>query len=97
MMLSLIETHCIHGLYSVDVYYGLTIETQTTTTSLLHWRTHGGFSYLVEHLDRDIRLRVKKVQDVAGMLDSVLGRLFWGGEAVVARTVEIFEATGVVL
>lgn len=31
------------------------------------------------------------------MLDSVLGSLFWGGEAVVAGSMEIFEAAGVVL
>lgn len=31
------------------------------------------------------------------MLDSVLGCLLWGGEAVVAGSVEIFEAAGVVL
>lgn len=57
----------------------------------------GGFSYLVEDLYGDVRLCVKEVQDVAWVLDSVLGRLFWRGEAVVAGSVEIFEAAGVVL
>lgn len=31
------------------------------------------------------------------MLNAILGRLLWGGEAVVARVVEILEAAGVVL
>lgn len=61
-------------------------------------RNPGGFFlYLVENLYRDVGLCVEEVQDVAGVLDSVLGCLFWGGEAVVAGSVEVFEAAGVVL
>lgn len=56
-----------------------------------------GLSYLVEDLGRDVRLCVKEVQHIAGVLDSVLGCLLWGGEAVVAGSMEIFEAAGVVL
>lgn len=55
------------------------------------------FSHLGEDLRRDVGLRVEEVEDVAGVLDPVLGRLLWGGEAVVARSVEIFEAAAVVL
>lgn len=56
-----------------------------------------GLSYLVEDLSRDVRLRIKEMQHIAGVLDSVLGCLLWGGETVVAGSMEILEAAGVVL
>lgn len=37
------------------------------------------------------------MQDVAGMLDAILGCLLWGGEAVVSATMEVLEAAGAVL
>lgn len=63
---------------------------------MLHGKSPAGFSHLVEDLYRNVRLCVKKVQDVAGVLDSVLGCLLWRGEAVIAGAVEIFETAGVV-
>lgn len=56
-----------------------------------------GLSYLVEDLSRDVRLRIKEMQHITGVLDSVLGCLLWGGETVVAGSMEILEAAGVVL
>lgn len=57
----------------------------------------GGFLYLVEDLCRYIRLCIEEVKDVAGVLDAVFGGLLWGGKAVVAGSMEVLEAAGVVL
>lgn len=37
------------------------------------------------------------MQDAAGVLNAVLGSLFWGGEAVVAGAVEVLEAGAAIL
>lgn len=54
-------------------------------------------SYLVEDLCGNVRLCVEEVEDIAGVLDSVFGRLLWGSEAIVTGSVEILKAAGVVL
>lgn len=46
---------------------------------------------LREKLWGDVWLSVEEVQDVAGMLNAVLGRLLWGGEPVVPGAVEVLE------
>lgn len=58
---------------------------------------HCGYPYLVEDLCGYVRLCIEKVEDIAGVLDSVFGRLLWGGEAIVTGSVEILETAGVVL
>lgn len=50
-------------------------------------------SDLTESFHTAVWLTVEEVQDVAGLLDAVLGCLFSGGEAVVSVAMEIFEAT----
>lgn len=52
--------------------------------------------YLVENLLRDVRLCVKEVQDIAGVLDTIFSCLLRRGEAVVTWAMEILEATGVI-
>ena len=64
---------------------------------LLCLQESGCSPYLVEDLFRDVGLGVKEMQDVTGVLDSVFGSLLWGGEAVVAGSVEVLEAAGVIL
>lgn len=53
--------------------------------------------YLVEVVLGHLQGRVEEVEDVAGVLDPVLGRLLGGGEAVVAGAAEVLVATGSVL
>lgn len=52
---------------------------------------------LGENLWSDIWLGIEEVQHVARMLNAVLCRLLWGGEAVVPGTVEVFETARAVL
>lgn len=47
---------------------------------------------LGENLWGDVWLGIKEVQHVARVLNAVLCRLLWGGEAVVPGTMEVFEA-----
>lgn len=51
------------------------------------------FSYadLREKLWGDIWLGVEEMQDVAGMLNAVFGRLLRGGKSVVPGSMEVFE------
>lgn len=58
-------------------------ESVVSRKSTFH-RGPGSFRYLVKDLCRYVRLCIKEVEDIAGVLDSVFGCLLWGGEAVVA-------------
>lgn len=51
------------------------------------------YTDLREKLWRDIWLSVEEVQDIAGMLNAVFGRLLWGGESVVPGAMEVLETT----
>lgn len=53
--------------------------------------------HLIEVVLGDVQGRVEEVQDVAGVLDAVLGRLLGGGETVVAGAAEILVTAGAVL
>lgn len=46
---------------------------------------------LREKLRGDVWLSVEEVQDVAGMLNAVFGRLLRGGESVVPGAMEVLE------
>lgn len=52
---------------------------------------------LGENLWRDVWLCIEEVQHVARVLNAVLCRLLWGGEAVVPGTMEVFETACAVL
>lgn len=54
-------------------------------------------AHLVEVVLGDVQGGIEEVQDVAGVLDAVLGRLLGGGETVVAGATEILVAAGAVL
>lgn len=53
--------------------------------------------HLIEVVLGDLKGSIEEVQDVAGVLDAVLGRLLRGGEAVVAGAAEVLVAAGAVL
>lgn len=57
----------------------------------------GSDPYLVEVVLGHLQGSVEEVEDVAGVLDPVLGRLLRGGEAVVAGAAEVLVAAGSVL
>jgi len=58
---------------------------------------HGGGTDLAEYLRGGLGLCVEEVQNVARVLDAVLGRLLRGREAVVPGAVEVLEAAAAVL
>lgn len=51
------------------------------------------YTDLREKLWGDVWLSVEEVQDIAGMLNAVFGRLLWGGESVVPGAMEVLETT----
>lgn len=64
---------------------------------ILILQTSGISPYLGEVIFSNVRLGIEEVQDITGVLDSVFSRLLWGGEAVVAGSMKVFEAAGVIL
>lgn len=57
----------------------------------------GCWTDLREKLDWGFWGRIEEVQDIARMLDTILGSLFWGGKAIVPTAMEVFKAAAAVL